>query len=131
MEKLAKLPDRDLVMCADLMEIAYADDAYVYLVTLTPTVGQPTDPTKEELDVSLSVLDKDSGDVKLAYPRQTTLTMYDDASAAIGTPADHDPVATIMDFVEAQLPLMAASASRLLDQTPLYQRLAAAVGSSA
>jgi hypothetical protein len=124
MDRLTTLPNRELTMTAELMELAWGDGSWIYLVRLSPVEGQPVDPTKEELDVSLFVLDP-QGAQKLDYPRQTTLTMYDDPSPAIGTPADHDEVAVIMAFAEAQLPLMQASAARLLAAKPLYERLAA------
>jgi hypothetical protein len=125
MDRLTKLPNRDLVMTEPLMELAWSDGTWIYLVSLSPVDGQPADPTKEELDVSMSILDA-QGVLKVDYPRQTTLTMYDDPSPAIGTPVDHDPVATIMAFAEGMLPGLQGSAARLLDTRPLFERLAAA-----
>ena len=102
------------------LEFAWTDGTWNYLVSYTPTRGQPDDVTKEEWDLGLSVLDM-SGAVTASSPRVTTHTIYDDASPAIGTPQDFDPLATIVSLALAQLPRMSAWVARL-SAPPLWQQ---------
>ena len=123
MDRLVELPLRPLVMSAELMEFAYRDDDAIYLVTYTPRAGAPTDPTKLEFNVMQEIYDPAGARISPDW-RRMTHTVYNDPSAAIGTPAGETPAVQIEANIAACVDRMVGLLPGLTDPTPLHEQLA-------